>query len=631
MEQAIEMHRSCARTARSRPSARVRAARRAGAALALGLVVTAEARQVSFADEAIARGVNYAIPAGASSFAGFGVGLADLDADGDLDLVGTGGAGNRIGVFENDGSGHFTDRSLTCGLPPLPAVMNVAATDLNGDGLPELVFTGYQRAPALFKNLGGLQFSDQSAASGITIVSITAGIASGDIDNDGDVDLILPHYAFPIPALVNVRNQVWRNDGNLKFTEVAAQYGMNLKAYSLMPVLFDPDEDGDLDLYLSNDRGHLGPGLMNRYYRHDGSNFTEIGEANGTGLPFFSMGVAVGDLDGDLLTDLYCTNIDSSSPPLFGDFPLFMATPSGAYLQKQALWGVAHYGVGWACIFFDADNEGFRDLFVANQTAPNCLYRNGGLPPMVKITDAAGLGGPIGACYGAAVGDVDGDRRLDLVINPFGENLRLYMNQSPVLSAVLLHIVGIGADTAALGATVRVTAGGKTQLGHVLQGGNGYLGQNGLDLHFGLGSSPMINTMTVRWPGLGGMRTLANYPANQRWTIYPVSRLGDLDGDGTVTGAELTELSAWCGSPVAPGLEIFDMDGDGQIGAQDLALARLRLTGARGDFDDDGHVNGADLGALLSEWGGSCSVADLDDSGLVDGDDLGTLLGSWTG
>lgn len=588
-----------------------------------------EISSILFMDEAIERGVVYTVPGTLSNFAGMGIGLADLDHDGDLDLIVVGAGDHRFGVFENDGTGYFTDRSHSCGLPILHNYINFAATDLDGDGLLDLVCVGVQRAPRVFRNLGNLLFEEISATTGIDTVSITAGIASGDLDGDGWVDLYIGHYSFPVPG-ITAKNQIWRNQGDGTFVDIAPSLGMATKAYTLDTVIFDPDLDGHLDIYVSNDRGHLSPFEPNRFYHNDGGTFTEIGQSNGTGLPLFSMGVAVGDFTGNGFTDLYCTNAPGNVPPLFGAFPLFEGSASGNYSLKQATWGVGHQGVGWAAIFFDADNNGTLELFVASSSHPPCLYRNPGSPPAINVTSLAGIALNMGATYGAAVGDINGDGKLDLVINPFGSNVRVYINRSPADNAyALLRIVGERRDTQALGATVQLTANGVTQTGHVLQGGNGYLGQNGFDVHFGLGNAKAIDQMVIRWPYTGSTRTLMNYAASRRWTIHPPGALGDFDGDGLVSQSDLSALSAFCGGPVLPGWEILDMNGDGVIDALDVPLLVDRMHGPVGDFNGDGIVDGNDLGTLLGAWGSGCVAEDLNADGVVDGADLGTLLGNW--
>ena len=162
-----------------------------------------------------------------------------------------------------------------------------------------------------------------------------------------------------------------------------------------------------------------------------------------------------------------------------------------------------------------------------------------------------------------------------------------------------------------------------------LCGGNGYLGQSELSLHYGLGDAVAVDAVEVRWPAGGAVRTLRNLAPGQRWTAYPPSRLGDLEGDGDRDLADWSQLAAWGPGPLAPGREMMDFDGDGALGGADAA-AFWALPGTRlGDLDADGSVGGGDLGLLLGQWGAAGSFADLDLDGSVGGGDLGLLLGQW--
>ncbi len=589
-----------------------------------------------FTEESIQRGLDFTMST-SPLVSGYGLALLDLDGDGDPDLVALGAVGGTVGVFENDGAGFFTDRSAASGLPSLAYPINVSGADWDDDGDVDLVFTGIYQSPRLFRNDGALFFTDVSAGCGMTTPSVGMGMSWGDADGDGWIDLYLAHYISGAPVVAATRNQLWRNDGDGHFTNIAASLGVDAKAASLVPALFDADDDGDLDIYLANDRGAGSQFLPNRFWRSDGGTFTEIGQQNGAGVGLCSMSVSIGDVDGDGRFDLYCTNNPSTLPPMYGQSPLLLRQPDGQYVQAQEAWGVGNVGdPRWASLFLDANNDGRLDLFVVRWSEADNLFLNAGTPPMTEVSKAAGVTGLAGWGYCAAMADVDGDGDIDLVTNPLGSTLQLLINHTidagtpnPSAHWCSFRVVGERHDAHAIGATLRITASGHEQRRQVTAGGNGYLNQNAFACHVGLGSSETIDEIEVRWPWTGSVRTLTNYAADAHWTLYPPSRLGDADDDGAVTQSDLSAISSRCGVAVSPGLEMLDLDGSGLLDSGDFLLAVTRLAGPIGDFDGSGIVDGDDLGSLLGGWGAAPSAYDLNCDGRVDGDDLGTLLGSW--
>ncbi|MBX3355208.1 MAG: VCBS repeat-containing protein [Phycisphaeraceae bacterium] len=595
------------------------------------LVSPVAAQLVPFTQEALARGVNYTpVPAGAL-YSGTPIGFADLNGDGHPDLIVIGNAENRVGIFENDGTGHFIDRTGTVGIPPMVKGSNFAAGDYDGDGLVDLAIAKFGGGIHLFRNLGNFTFVEVTAQAGLTEFAATKGLSWGDLDGDGWIDLFVCNYVSAIPGTSNARNRVWRNNGNGTFTNVAEAWGLDSKAFSFIAVLTDLDGDGDLDIYLSNDRGMMMLFEPNRYWRNDGpGKFVEIGQQNGTGVALFSMGVAVGDVDRDGRTDLYCTNLPGNVAPLFGQNPLLLQTSPGMWVQQQQEWGVPVYASGWASIFLDIDCDGWEDLFVVNQTASNILFYNMGSPPMMDMTAFLGLAGPITNPYSAAYADIDGDGDLDLAVAHLGSNVQLYINHSGASNKwARFDLRGENKDLHALGGTVRVRTGSSWQMRQPMIGANGYLGQNEMTLHFGLAQASVMDEIQILWPNTGTTRVLTNYSVNQRWTLWPPSALGDANGDGIVNQQDLSLLAVNCYNPVTPGLERLDLNGDGMIDFEDYLLLTAILTGSMGDFNLDGVVNGADLALLLEAWGENGTGFDLNLDGVVNGADLAILLGNW--
>ena len=607
---------------------------RAALALAACLSTCAAASAGGFAPftaEQSARGVTYnmmlSVPLPTPS-EGFGMAAADLDGDGDLDLVLLGRADGLVGLYENLGAGTFANRSAGSGFGPTPLGRGVAAFDHDRDGDLDLYVAQFNQPCRLWRNDGGFRFIDVTQSSGLAYTGPANGCSVADFDGDGHLDLYQCTYQVGLP------NRLYRNLGDGTFQEVGASLGVASLGLSYQSTFSDYDRDGRPDLCVSNDRG-VG-NVPNQLFRNTGVGFSDVGATSGLSVALCSMGMACADLDGNGRSDFYFTNVPDPAPPLLGVNPLMMGSAAGTFSQAQAEWGVENRFFSWGAVFLDVDNDADLDLYVNNETAANRLYLNPGAPPMSDIAAAAGVAGTTGLSYVTVAGDLDGDGDLDLVQNNMAGAVRLFMNNEGSSRAWLrLRVAGAGRVRDAIGASATVVARGPggdaraPQWREVLCGGNGYLGQSETTLHFGLGDAVAAESIEVRWPAGGGTRTLRNLPANAAWTAYPDARLGDVDGDGDVDGADWAAFAAWGRGALVPGREMLDFDGDGALGDADLAAFWQRASSRRGDLDGDGNVSGADLGMLLGAWGAAGSPADLDLDGNVGGSDLGLLLGAW--
>ncbi|MEY2714265.1 MAG: UnbV, partial [Planctomycetota bacterium] len=189
---------------------------------------------------------------------------------------------------------------------------------------------------------------------------------------------------------------------------------------------------------------------------------------------------------------------------------------------------------------------------------------------------------------------------------------------------------GVGRNTSAIGARVEVRTGKRTQFREIHAGGVGYMGQNTLEAHFGLGGLPAASGATVRFPD-GAVRELSAMSAGAYLVVHP-ALLGDGNYDQTITAADrpicqsciTAALPPRAGSPCAR----FDYDGNLQLDAADLAAFDADLAHARADLDDDGVVGSRDIAIMLNQWG-TAGPADLDSSGSVGPADVALLLQSW--
>ncbi len=640
-------------------------------AAALGCTATiATAMPTPFTEESTTRGLTYVVSAVSpfgSDFIGIGVMFADLDNDGDPDIVAIGKAGGALGIYENDGSGFFTDRFVTSGAPSLPAASSVIAADYDGDGDLDIFIGNIGQQDVLLRNDGAFTFTDVAAAAGIagTALSATIGCSWADYDNDGWVDLYVGNYTgrfLPTHAQnATEQNHLYRNQGDGTFVDVAATLGVDdANSPTLQVIFFDHDLDGDADLYLSTDKGYTA-GTENHLFENDGmGGFTDITATAGVAANYDSMGVGIGDFDGNGLNDLYPTNIHLGTD-------LYLNMGGGSFVESADFCGVRSFRIGWAAHFFDYDNNETQDLYVCNSNQENRLYVNGGSFPVSDLGPALGVN-VSGASYGLAVADVDNDGDQDILVPNLGEQLILYINhEGENNNWIKFDVVGEGANTNGIGTVVTINNGGNDLIREVFAGGNSYKSQNELLLQFGLGANTTAGSIDALWPG-GTTRSLSGYPAGQTWTLYPPSRLGDDNNDGSVLLDDFVAFAAaYHQGFYAPGNEAMDLDGDADVddddfteflavytGPQDdcndnmildlqeiLDDAMLDLdqdgvldscqgpTGPTGDINGDCMVDTADLGILIAAFGSSDPDADINGDGAVDTADLGVLIGQF--
>ncbi len=588
----------------------------------------------SFSDQALARGVQYPVQAvpQTNGLYGFGPATVDLDGDGRDDIVVIGRLNGQVGVYRNLGTGHFENRSASSGIAALPQASAIACADLDGDRLPDLVFTQVNQPGRIYRNLGGFQFEPMPLEAFLGAPTTAKAVSLADIDDDGDLDFYIAAYALSDSPAPPLRSRLLRNNGH-SLVDIAPSFGLDRPARTFLGVFSDIDRDGDQDLYISNDRGHLAPLFRaNELWRNDGGVFTDISAGSGADVACFSMGIACGDFDGNGFPDFLATNIPAPNPPVFGVNPLMLGQGDGTFVRAEAKWAVEDMATGWGAIFADIDNDGHLDLYVNHQSAPNKLWRNPGFPPALLVTAAGGASGPASHWNcSTASSDIDGDGDLDLVVLSLGANLRIFINNSgQSLPSARFRLEGRGRNTSAIGARVDARIGTRLLTREVHAGGVGYLGQSSKELHFGLGNATRLDEAVVTFPG-GARRTLLAVPAGAHTVVHP-ALLGDGNHDGVLDDLDLTMLEE-CIASSAGGQSVrscmwFDFDGDLAVTSLDRVRYHTERLRRRSDLDADGRVGTADLLVLLDGWGGT-GAADIDDDGSVGPRDLTILLASW--
>ncbi len=521
---------------------------------------------VPFTEEAVARGINYTPRYG--NLWGRGLALADLDDDGDPDLITLGALGDVPGIYENDGSGNFIDRSIGSGIGPTLRASGVIAGDYDNDGDLDLYISCWMEPNFLYRNEGGFVFTDQTGVARVGDPGGGQGCAWGDYDNDGLLDLYVANRPEDPISPPPIPNRLYHNLGNGEFEEVALLLGVDRGNDPTFQASFvDFDRDGDADLYLATDKGECDAnGWRNHLFENVGGTFVDITASSGTEACIEAMCIAIGDFNGNGHQDFYCTN----GPP--GN-ALFINQGDSTFTAEAGISGTSSFALGWGSVMFDFDNDRDLDLYVCNQTVENRLYRNDSAWPCVGIASSMGVDDS-GASFTTAVADVDNDGDMDLFLANIEVPIRLFINNNGGIGNwVKFDVIGEGPARYAIGANIRVRTASTWQLREVIAGCN-FKNQNDLVQHIGLGSASITNEIEITWPG-GYARTLTNYPANQTWTLYPSDKLGDGDQDSDQDQAD-TQVFASCLTPpkkfsILPGCEMMDFDGDSDVDLGDFA------------------------------------------------------------
>ncbi|MYB92762.1 CRTAC1 family protein [Candidatus Poribacteria bacterium] len=521
---------------------------------------------------------------------GSGVALFDYNNDGALDVLhirfpppGKADAPAPNQLFQQQFDGTYVDVTAATGIGHEGYGQGVAIGDVDNDGDVDVYVTNYGVSDVFYRNNGDATFALKEV--GLSNEAWGTSATFGDYDRDGDLDLYVANYVQFDPEMVcrgkhsaidycnpkvfePATDRLFQNNGDGSFTDVTEPAGIAaVSGRGLGVVCLDLTGDGWADFFVANDgeANHLWVNQTDGTFAEEailhGLAFNAYGQPEG------SMGIAVGDINGDTFPDLFATHLSGETNTLY------IASNHSVFTDMTEIAGFAGRDLRWTgfgCGFLDFDNDADLDIALVNgrvkrgdildgaavgafwnfYAEPNLLFRNSNQQSAIvgaRLSRPHGLGNTtpmtaeglrrfptahftdvsahapdfterVEVSRGMAFGDIDRDGDIDMVVSSLDNRLRVFRNDAPPPQHHYLFVQAITRNRDALGAQVTLRTESRTLTGYVLPGSS-YLSSSEPIVHFGLGTIDAVQAIEVRWPD-GSREKFPGASANQRVTVY---------------------------------------------------------------------------------------------------------------
>ena len=503
-----------------------------------------------------------------NEFLGSGGGFFDYDGDSDLDIYLVNGATQTDNptnaaqpnvLYRNNGDGTFTDVTEETGVGSTRYGTGATVADYDNDGDLDLYVTNFGE-DQLYQNNGNGTFTDVTAHAGVGNLNWGTSCAFADVDNDGHLDLYVANYAIYTPendirceergvhvycgphAYPPVHDTFYKNNGDGTFADMSNLYRPpDLQPQHGLGVTFgDYDTDGDLDLYVANDQD---PNFL--FQNNSNGNFLEVALISGVcyndmGKEEAGMGTDFGDYDNDGRLDLTVSNYQTETNTLYHNYDGNFFTDNTI---TSGIAEVTHGYLGWGIRFFDYDNDGHQDIFVANghlmdniatlekhvrYPQRNLLFRNAGDGTFVNVTSETDGLALKKVSRGTAIGDYDNDGDLDILVTNCNQRTDLLQNVVGNRNNwIQIQVVGQQSNRSGIGARIKVVTATHVQYREVQSGGS-YLSFHDLRAHFGLGKAEQIELLEIRWTS-GHIDRETHLPVNRRFIAVEAREIVPID------------------------------------------------------------------------------------------------------